>query len=74
MSFGLTLSVSAADFTKAKRLAEQGNAQAQYNLGEMYIEGNGVAKYYTNIAKEWFVKASDNGNQKGCDEYKNLNK
>lgn len=38
----------------------------------MYGEGKGVRQSHT-IAKEWFGKACDNGDQGGCDAYKTLN-
>ena len=56
-------------YTKA---ANQGDAQAQYNLGLMYYKGEGV-RQNTATAKEWFGKACDNGDQNGCDQYRNLN-
>lgn len=44
----------------------------QYNLGLMHLNGKGVLKDRA-IAKEWFGKSCDNGNQKGCDRYRELN-
>ncbi|MFY4763334.1 Sel1 repeat protein [Aliarcobacter butzleri] len=38
----------------------------------MYFYGEGVEKD-KNIAKEWFKKACDGGNQAGCNNYKKLN-
>ncbi|WP_066803473.1 tetratricopeptide repeat protein [Moraxella oblonga] len=49
-------------FTKS---ANQGNANAQYNLGIMYDNGQGVATNKT-LAKVWFGKACDNGYQEAC--------
>ena len=40
--------------------AEQGNANAQFNLGAMFAEGNGVSQDYE-IAVGWFTKAANNG-------------
>jgi len=68
----LSLPSFAADFNPTQRLANQGDARAQYDLGVMYGEGKGVRQNY-NTAKEWFGKACDNGYQKGCDVYKDLN-
>ncbi|MDO9794827.1 tetratricopeptide repeat protein, partial [Glaesserella parasuis] len=54
-----------------QKAAEQGNAQAQFNLGAMYYKGHGVrqdkskAKYYSGLA-------CDNGDQTGCDNYRKL--
>ena len=42
-------------------LAEQGNADAQYNLGEMYRNGEGVTQDY-NEALKWFLLATERGN------------
>ncbi|MDM1546021.1 sel1 repeat family protein [Ignatzschineria indica] len=55
-----------------KLAAEQGLAEAQFNLGAMYANGKGVRQDYYE-AKEWFGKSCDNGSQKGCDAYKELN-
>ena len=60
------------DFKKTLQAAEQGFAAAQYNLGVMYDNGQGVRQNYK-IAKEWFSKACDNGIQLGCDAYRKLN-
>lgn len=53
------------NFSKAlewfKKAASLEHAQAQFNLGVMYENGDGVAKDY-NQALEWYNKAADNGN------------
>ena len=59
-------------FNWYQKSANQGYATAQYNLGVMYDEGQGVRQNKV-TAKEWFGKACDNGEQKGCDNYKLLN-
>ena len=41
-------------------LADQGNAQAQYNLGLLYTEGKAVPQDYA-AAVSWFRKAADQG-------------
>jgi TPR repeat protein len=41
--------------------AEQGNAIAQFNLGVMYANGQGVPKDYT-IAVRWYRFAAEQGN------------
>ena len=41
-------------------LADQGNAEAQYNLGNIYIMGQGVPKNDAEAAK-WFRFAADQG-------------
>ena len=43
------------------RAAEQGNADAQYNLGVMYHEGRSVPQDYTEAAR-WFLRAAEQGN------------
>jgi TPR repeat protein len=43
-------------------LAEQDNAAAQYNLGLMYLEGNGVPQDRMEAIK-WFRLAGDQGNE-----------
>ena len=64
------------DYVKSRKLwekaAAQGYASAQYNLGVMYAKGQGV-RQNKRTAKEWFGKACDNGEQKGCDNYRILN-
>ena len=52
------------DYSVAMRLyrlaAGQGNAVAQYNLGEMYHAGRGVSQDYAEAAR-WFRMAADQG-------------
>jgi TPR repeat protein len=52
------------DFATALRLlrplAEQGDAAAQYNLGQMYLLGHGVPKNNAE-AVTWYRKAADQG-------------
>ena len=55
-----------------RQAAEQGHAEAQYNLGEMYHNGQGVHQDL-HLSKEWFGKACDGGFQEGCDLYRYLN-
>ncbi|QLB21552.1 hypothetical protein A6B43_08445 [Vespertiliibacter pulmonis] len=55
-----------------KQAAEQGDAKAQYNLGVAYDNGQGVPQSYIE-AKALYKQACENGNQKGCDQYKRLN-
>jgi hypothetical protein len=50
----------AAAFTKFKKAAEAGDAAAQYNLGLMYFQGQGVAQDYLQAAR-WFTKAAEGG-------------
>ena len=64
------------DYAKAvewyQKAADQGQSDAQYNLGIMYYDGEGVRQNYTK-AKEYFGLACDNKDQDGCDMYKKLN-
>jgi len=54
-------------FNQLQKEAEQGNAQAQYNLGGAYYNGNGVAKNPAEGAK-WLLKAAEQGHiQAQCD-------
>ncbi len=41
------------DFEETKLLAEQGDANAQYNLGNMYLNGNFVPENYVEALK-WY--------------------
>lgn len=53
-----TISVNASEFRDALKLAEQGNAKAQLNLGFMYYSGEGVFQDYKQAAM-WFRKAAE---------------
>jgi TPR repeat protein len=48
-------------FLEAKAKADQGDADAQFNLGVMYAKGQGVVKDEVEAVK-WFRKAADQGN------------
>ncbi|MFN8818923.1 MAG: tetratricopeptide repeat protein, partial [Holosporaceae bacterium] len=50
----------APSFAEMRTKAEQGNAVAQYNLGVMYDEGQGVTRDYAEAVK-WFRKAAEQG-------------
>jgi TPR repeat protein len=45
-----------------KQAADQGNVDAQNNLGVMYYSGEGVPRD-SDKAKEWFTKAAAQGNE-----------
>ena len=49
------------DFLEQMRLAEQGDADAQYKLGKCYYYGRTVAKDYEK-AVEWYTKSAKQGN------------
>lgn len=51
---------------------EYPHSKSQYYMGKMYLYGYGVRNDLTQ-AKEWFGKSCDNGNQDGCDAYRELN-
>ncbi len=57
-----TLSVSAVaiDFNQTLRLANQGHAKSQYELGRAYKQGEGVRQDYAK-AVEWYTKAAKQG-------------
>ena len=48
------------DFNALKRRAEKGDAEAQNNLGLMYVKGQGVEQDFKEAVK-WFQKAADQG-------------
>lgn len=41
-------------------LAQQGNSAAQFNLGLLYFDGNGVPQNFSEAAR-WFQEAADQG-------------
>ena len=55
---------NAGDYATAllewRDLAEQGDAEAQYNLGVMYDNGQGVAQDYAEAVK-WYRRAAEQG-------------
>ena len=51
------------DFKETLQAAEQGNADAQFNLGVMYDTGQGVRQDYAQ-AVQWYRKAAEQGNAK----------
>lgn len=56
-----SVSAMAVDFSQTQRLANQGDAVAQYDLGSLYIEGKDVRQDDTK-AIEWFEKSANQGN------------
>ena len=48
------------DFKETLQVAEQGNAKAQFSLGKMYYEGQGVRQDYAE-AVQWYRKAAEQG-------------
>ena len=62
--FGLLLSVAfAQSLSETRKKAEQGDAAAQFNLGLMYADGDGVPKDAVEAVK-WYRKAAEQGNAK----------
>jgi len=61
LSLGLPLPAFAQDVAASKLLAEQGNAQAQYEMGEYYFNGYDVPQNYA-IADTWYQKSAAQGN------------
>ena len=51
---------SVPDFKETLQAAEQGNADAQFNLGVMYDTGQGVRQDYAQ-AVQWYRKAAEQG-------------
>ncbi len=60
------------DMNSIKKVAEQGDAQAQFNLGNCYAKGEGVNKNLKETAY-WFRKAAEQGQVKAQEALKNLN-
>jgi TPR repeat protein len=57
---GTAVAASFEDALSARKLADQGNASAQYNLGTMYEAGQGVPQDYAEAVK-WYRKAAEQG-------------
>ena len=51
---------SSSEIERMTKSANGGNAEAQYNLGVMYDNGQGVPQDYERAAK-WYQKAADQG-------------
>ena len=52
--------VFGADIAALRKKAEAGDAEAQYNLGECFLNGDGVAKDMAEAVK-WWRKAAEQG-------------
>jgi TPR repeat protein len=57
---GLAGGAYGQNFEETKLLAEQGDANAQHNLGLMYYHGDGVPENYTEAVR-WYRLAADQG-------------
>ena len=53
-------SAAASEFDEIKALAEHGNIEAQFNMGVMYADGEGVPENDSEAVK-WYRKAADQG-------------
>ena len=63
-----------SEATKWYRLAaEQGLAEAQYNLGHCYYNGIGVEQDYSEAAK-WYRLAAEQGDEEAIKALKELDK
>jgi TPR repeat protein len=55
---------AAKDYAQAmiwyRKAADQGNAEARFNIGELYLNAQGVTQDYAE-AMRWFRKAADQG-------------
>ena len=54
-----------------KKAAAKGHTDAQYTLGFIYLRGEGI-RPNIDTAREWFRRACDNGDQRGCKLYAEL--
>ena len=57
---GMMVDAQKFKFSQLQKEAEQGNVEAQYNLGGAYYNGSGVAKNPVEGAK-WLLKAAEGG-------------
>jgi len=58
--YGGSCFVAPYDVDDCRVLAEQGDAQAQYNLGVMYDNGKGIPQDYIK-AVQWYTEAAKQG-------------
>jgi len=63
MPLSLSADISSGVFRFQVKLAEQGNPEAQYKVGEMYETGKGVQKNHA-TAMTWFEKAAAQDHKK----------
>ena len=56
--------IAKGDVAELRKVAEQGDAQAQFRLGVCYAKGDGVAEDLREAVK-WFRKAAEQGDAKG---------
>ena len=58
--FIVNLAWGEIDLREIKKLAESGDVEAQFNLGLIYDQGQGVPQNYSEAVK-WYRKAADQG-------------
>lgn len=61
MSITLETQTETVQISDLRSKAEQGDAEAQYNLGMLYYEGHGVRQDYA-TARHWWERAASQGN------------
>jgi len=61
MSIALEQQTEDFQIADVRRQAEQGDAEAQYSLGMLYCEGDGVTQDYV-TARNWWEQAAAPGN------------
>lgn len=71
-AFALLSAFAPNDINSIKKVAEQGDAEAQFNLGKCYYHGDGVNRDLKE-AVYWFRKAAEQGHVKAQEALKNLN-
>ncbi|MBQ9991312.1 MAG: sel1 repeat family protein [Lachnospiraceae bacterium] len=65
------LGLASVAYKEEDYAAAQGNSDAMYSIGIMYHNGEGVSFSY-DLAKEWFQKAADAGNESGVEALKDM--
>ena len=63
MSFSIIYLYGCDDSDDCEKQSKQGNAVAQYALGVMYLNGEGIRKNHKEAVK-WFSKAAEQGHAK----------
>ena len=63
---GFAREARSAAVERCRAKADQGDAQAQFSLGERYYDGLGVERDYAE-AFAWFLKAAEQGNARAQD-------
>ena len=69
--WGGAAEVVSSDLESIRQAAAQGDAEAQYQLGDIYYYGEGVSKNYTR-AVEWYRKSANQGNAIAQNNLRNI--